>query len=363
MGKETSGNGGGGLLSIFYLTIGGLHGFRMYRYVRSRVTRPGARDPGRSNMRLVMWGLPVATIAVVVANVVAINFYGGAAVIPALLLDVVAIVGLLWLALVLWEVAEERRRRVAYVIADVSYAGAPGQVKSTMRRIHKHARAMRGGRAHQEGMFGDVGLDQLVYEAAEQAVISSELSGAIADLKESASSDDREALAAASGQVEDIGRYLQRVEASLKRAATTANRLSEKIVRPEEERAARQLAEEAAAAEADRRAQAMSRLNTATARASVQPTVDVADVEDRVTAVHAGYEEVTQVSDAVLQGRPTPVASDQAPAKDEPEEDRRRLAREAVWKVTKVSASKAGKFSAAAAKAGGDKFRDRKRAD
>jgi hypothetical protein len=237
---------------------------------------------------LLVYGMPLLAIAVVVANVVAFKVWGLDAVIPAILLDVVALFGLLWLAAMLWVAAEERRVLTGYVISEHSYRDAPRQVTSTMRRIHKSARSVTGGRANAEGMFGDLGADQLVYEAAQQAVVSSELSAAARDLKASQTSEDHDALKSASGQLDEILEYLQEVEASLKRAAGTASRLSENIARPERERAARKLAEEAAAAKAQRRDQARARLDEATIRAAARPVADTSDIEERVSAVHDG---------------------------------------------------------------------------
>jgi hypothetical protein len=60
-----------------------------------------------------------------------------------------------------------------------------------------------------------------------------------------------------------------------------------------------------------------------------------------------------------LEGRPVP-AKEPAPesAGGDSDGERRRVAREAVWRATKASAGKAGKLSVAAARFGGEKIRN-----
>ena len=358
MGNEAPGSGDG-VFALFGLAFGAMHVLRLYRYLRTRVVQPGTDDPARRLKWLLFYGVPLLAVVVIVINVVAMNVWGPGAVIPLILLDVIAVGGLPWLAAMLWVAAEERRVLTEYVISEHSYRDAPRAVTSIMRRIHKSARSVKSGRANTEGMFGDLGTDQLIYEAAQQAVVSSELSAAARELNASQTSEDRDALESASGQLDEILQYLQEVEASLKRVAGTANRLSENIVQPEKDRAAEKLAEEAAAAKAQRRTHARARLDEAAIRAVGRPVSNASDIEERVSAVHEGYEEVSRISDAVLRGRP--VAAEEpslTPADGDSDDDRRRAAREAVWNATKASASKAGKLSIIATRYGGEKLRN-----
>jgi hypothetical protein len=358
MGNEGPGSGDG-LLALFGLALGAMHVVRLYRYLRTRVIRPGAADPARL-LKSLLYGVPLLAVAVFMANVAMFDVWGLDAVITVIVLDVVALFGLPWLAAVLWVAAEEQRAFTGYEISEHSYPDAPRQVTNAMRRIHNSARTVSHGRANAEGMFGDLQVHQLVYEAAQQAVMSSELSEAVRDLKSSQTSEDRDALDSASTQLDEILQYLVEVEASLKRAAGIVNRLSDNISRPERERAAVKRAEEAAAAKARRREQARAQLDEAATRAAARPSVGPNDIEDRVSAVHAGYEEASRVSDAVLEVRPvTAPKPTRTPAGDDADDDRRRAAREAVWKATRTSAGKAGKFSVTAARLGAEKIRNR----
>ena len=74
------------------------------------------------------------------------------------------------------------RRTTGYVISEDSYKNAPHSIKVSMRRIYKAAAAIETGRAHTDGMFGDIEVTRLVYSAAQRAVLSSELSASTTDL-------------------------------------------------------------------------------------------------------------------------------------------------------------------------------------
>ena len=191
-----------------------------------------------------------------------------------------------------------------------------------------------------------------MFETAEHAVASSELAAAVHELRSTQSAEDLDALRAATKRLDEMCCHIEEVEASLKRTSGSAKRLSDSITRPEEERAEQRRASIAAAARDERRRRARAQLDEAVARAAVQPATDSADIEDRVTAVGAGYQEAAQASNAVLMG---PTATNEAhgekPAGDQPNE-KGRAARKAVWKATKLSASSARKLSAAAGKAG-----------
>ncbi len=321
---------------------------RAIRQFRRRAVDPDRQDPARLIYLLIIWGCPVLALGVVAANIAVFDKFGLTALFPAVTLDVVAAVGLIVSALYLWHLAEARRRCSGYVICEASYVDAPHHVKSTMRHIYKSARSVRSGRAYQDRMLGDGELDRLVYSAAERAVLASELSAAVRDLAANAEPDD-DAVNHAKEQLGEIRRYLDDVEGSLARAAKTATSLSGRISEPEAARAAQRHAEEMAATAAENRRQARMRLEDATARASSPARVDGSDVEDRVSSVYAGYDEVTRISNDVLYG-PVPVAG---------EDDSKPLAREAVWKVAKSTAAKTRRFSASAFKLGADKLRKR----
>lgn len=347
----TDGSGIGGLLSLYVAAEGAGTGFRLYRYRSTRVVQPGGKDPARGTQLLLIFGIPLMLVGGIVGNVWAINLHGVNAVIPAIFFDLIALFVLVWLSIRLWIAMEARRRRTRYVIAEISYPDAPGDVTSAMRRIHKSSRTLRKGRAHAEGMFGDLELDRLVYEAAEQAVISSELSAAARKLKAAQTGEDREALAAASARLAEASRFLREVETSLARAAGTAKQLSADITRPEKERAAQ-------AAKEQRREQARAELDRATIRAELRPTTNGgSDIEERVNAVRAGYDEATGAAEAVLSGHPDVVNQPDLATNEDPAADSRHAAREAVWKATKFSAGKAAKFSITTAKIATEKIR------
>lgn len=42
------------------------------------------------------------------------------------------------------------------MISEDSYTHAPRSIKISMRRIYKAAKAIESGRAHRDGMFGDI---------------------------------------------------------------------------------------------------------------------------------------------------------------------------------------------------------------
>jgi hypothetical protein len=144
-----------------------------------------------------------------------------------------------------------------------------------------------GRQAYQRDMFGDLGLDHAVYSAAERAIHSAELATAIRDLRPDAVPSDRILLEDARAQIRAITQELSAVEATLKRGAKAADKLSERIVEPERQRAAETARETAAAAAKERRDQACSRLEEVCARADTALGVQHDGVEERIVAVAA----------------------------------------------------------------------------
>lgn len=224
-------------------------GIALYRYRTSRVVRPGATDPARAYKWLLICATAMLAVALVAVNVWVITRYGVGALIPATSVNVIGASGLIALSVIAWISVERRRRRAGYVIADVSYRHTTAEISSSMRRINRSARTLGKGKSYHWGVIGDIGLDQLVYQAAEHAVVSSELSAAATKLKSSRDPDDQEQVSAATARVDEISRHLREVEASLARAAQTASRLSARLTRPDTDDAAHELALKAAAAQ------------------------------------------------------------------------------------------------------------------
>ena len=177
-----SGGSGAGW-RVIWAGVGAAYLVSVYQQLRRRAVDPDGRDPASRISLMIKWGCPALALAVVVANVVVFSRVGIAALLIVLVLDVGAVLGIAALAMRLWEIAEGRRRQTGYVICEASYVHAPRHIKSSMRRIYRSGRSVRAGRAFCDQMFGDVQLDQLVYSAAQRAVLSSELSEAVRELK------------------------------------------------------------------------------------------------------------------------------------------------------------------------------------
>jgi hypothetical protein len=334
--------------------VGGFYLFQLIRRLMYRAVHPDMEDPGKRYLRW-LWLVPIV-LTVVVAAAAAALFHrlGPGAIVLVVICAFLAL--LVWgiVASWLWFAAEQCRRASRYVICEADYADAPRQIKSTMRRMYRSARSMRSGQAYRQNMFGDLELDQLVYSAAERAVLSSELSAAARDLRPDSAPGDRTVLDDANAQIRAISDELARVESALKRSATTADILSESIAEPERQRAAT-LAQEQADAEARaRHDRARGHLEDVTTRASARLDLDDSEVEDRIGAVSAGFDEARQVSAKFL-GDPTSLTHRQ----DEIADDSTSTTRDAVFKAARFTAGKAAKLSAATAKAGVEKIRSR----
>lgn len=311
-------------------------------------------DPGAQFARWLPRVPVVLTVFVVIAAAALLVWLGPVAIILVVVCALVALLVWAVAALWLWSAAEQRRRANRYVICEADYADAPRQIKSMMRRIYRSAQSVRSGQAYQRDMFGDLGLDHLVYSAAERAILSSELAAAARDLRPDARPNDRALLDDANVQIKAIKDELAAVEATFKRSAKTADTLSDRITEPERQRAAELANEEAAAAARDRRERARSRLDEVTTRASTRLDVEHGGIEDTVGSVASGYDEARQISDGVLgEGR------QDDPCRDDATNESTNAPRAAMLKAANRAAGKATKFSLATAKAGADKLKNR----
>lgn len=304
-------------------------------------------------------------IAVVVANKVAFDSNGDDALLPAIWLDILAAIGLVALAVFLWEYVESRRRRSGYVITVVNYMHAPRQVHTSMRRIYSSARSMRRARAYQDGMFGDIELDQLVYSAAEGAVLSSELNDVILGLKDESAQEDRERVAQAKRELEQVRQHLTEVEATLARAARQAKQFSVRLFGPEPARPPRpqqrtQQRPQVGPSPLERRAAARRKADDVAARLVAYNKVDAVGVEERVGGVVAGYEEVEAVVQEVFLGPrlPKPEPPVTAPVGDE-NSGKASSARAAAWRAAKWTARGASKGVVAGTQFGVEKVKKR----
>jgi hypothetical protein len=276
-----------------------------------RVTNPTARDPARALVLLLTCSFLLFALAIVVGNVVLVCWLGlvGVVLVPLLgSFDLLLLSALAAALEKLNRIADPLRRRHKYLISADDYAAAPLLIPGTMKQIFKSAWSLRASRAHREGMFGAIDIQQVLYSAAEQAVQAAEINASVHDLEANAGPTDADALRRARVALLKIDRYLDKVEAELKGAAKTAKSLSKKL--NEAERARAVARKEELAAERRREAQAMARANieNSTARAKSTTRIDATDIADRVGSVSAGYDEARRVSDDVLHGpghRPT----------------------------------------------------------
>lgn len=284
----------------------GAHGFLLYRafqQLRRRVVNPDMNDPGIAMTRWLAWIAPVAAAIVVAIGIATVWAWGGfIGIALTLVCALVVAVAAMALAAYLWLSAEDYRRAMGYVVCEADYPDAPRQIKSTMRRIYRSGHVVRTGQAHQQGMFGEVELDRLVFASAQQAIVASGVAAGIRGLRSDANAGDRELIADAEKQIKEITKHLSDVEARFKRTASTASQLSESIAEPDRLRAEQKAREEASAAAEVRRRQARQKLEQATVEAKATERMDATDLEDRVSAVAAGYVEASRISRQTLSG-------------------------------------------------------------
>lgn len=334
--------------------IGGIYVFRIVQRLRYRAVHPDMDDPGRTLLRWLPW-IPVALAAVMVLVAIGLfNWLGPAAlllviacVLLALLIGAAAGVGI-------WLRADQRRRVAGYVICEADYAIAPRQIKSTMRRIYSSANSVRTGQAYKEGIFGELGLEQLVFSAAERAMLCSQLRATTEELYPGLKTADRALIADVDTQITAIKQELSEVEQALKNSAGTASALSKRITEPERQRAAQKTNDEAAAADHAARAAARKRVEDARSRATMAPSLEPTDVEERISAVAAGYDEAAGITDRIL-GNIDNKVTENANTK----ESSARSSRGTAARAARFTADQAAKWSAVAAKAGVEKIKNR----
>lgn len=346
MGENTSADA---LVSAGVAAVGSVQILRLFQRLRHRAIHPAMEDPGKDLMRWLQFAAIGFGAVAVIASAGLLAWLGPVAIILAVIICLVGIVAWLVAAAGLWLTAERRRRAVRYVICEDDYADAPRQIKSTMRRIYRGAQSVRDSQAHQRDMFGDLSLDEAVYGAAERAILSSELSAGIRDLRPDAQSSDQALLDDANQQIRVIKDELAAVEATFKRGAKSAEKLSQRVTEPERQYAAEQTRQHAASAANERREQARARLEEASLRASSVHRLETDTVSDQINAVAEGYDEARQVSDRVLD-RPSVSASHKSDA------DAAGSTRDAIVKAAKLTVG-AAKWSASAAKSGAERFK------
>ncbi len=354
-------SGGGAALPLITAGVGAGYAYRVLRQLRCRAINPDVQDPARNLMRWLQ-GLAIAVAALIVAVAVALFWSMGPvaiifAVPLALLLVLLGLLG----ALYLWAYAEMERRKGGYVICEVHYPDAPRQVKASMRRIYRAARSVKSGVAYTSGVLGKVEMDRLVFAAAERAVVSSELSAAVRDLRPDASEEDRTTMENAANQIKEIVAHLGDVEKALKQSAVTAKSLSDRITEPARRQEAKRVGERQVAARNERRQRARSRLDDARLRAQGLSDIGLHDVTEQISAIDQGHQEASEISATVL----TPevrhsVASTNRDQITPPDPNAKAgLSREAALRAAASSAGKAGRLTSVAAKSGLKKLRHR----
>lgn len=348
MGEKTSAES---IASVGVAAVGSIQLYRLFQRLRHRAIHPAMDDPGKDLVRWMQLAAIGFAVVVAIASAGLFAWLGPVAIVFAVVIGLIAIVAWLATAASLWLTAERRRRAVRYVICEDDYADAPRQIKSTMRRICRSAQSVRSGQAHQRDMFGDLSLDEAVYGAAERAILSSELCAGIRDLRPDAQSSDQALLDDANQQIRAIKDELAAVEATFKRGAKSAEKLSQRVTEPERQRAAKRARQLAASAASERREQARTRLEEASLRASSVDRLKTDTVSDRINAVAEGYDEARQVSDRVLDG--PSVSASRKPDADGSDAG---STRDAMVKAAKLTAG-AAKRSAAAARSGVERLK------
>lgn len=354
---------GGFAVPLIATGVGGFYAFRVIRQLGRRATNPDLPDPARNLMRWLQV-LAVFVLALIV-GAAALLFASMGAVAAIFVIPLALLVCLIALAVAvyLWAFAEGQRRSSGYMICEMHYPDASRQTKASMRRIYRSGRSVQTGKAYQDGLFGEVELDRLVYSAAARAVLSSDLASAIRDLRSDASGEDRTALDEANAQIKEIEDYLSDVEAALKRAATEADELSKGVSEPERQRESVRQTKAKVVAQDDRRQRARDRLDEAKAKAEFLHDVDADEVIERISAVRLGFVEARDVSDSVLNPRMKSVGSETTKERSDDAGKRSDSASsgDAFLRAASASAGKVGRLSAAAARASTRKLREKKR--
>lgn len=359
MADDSTGHVAGPLIAT---GVGGFYAFRVIRQLGRRAVNPDLPDPARNLMRWLQV-LAVSVLALIV-GAAALLFASMGPVAAIFVIPLALLVCLIALAVAVYLCifAEGQRLSSGYIICEMHYPDSSRQTKASMRRIYRSARSVQTGRAYQDGLFGEVELDRLVYSAAARAVLSSDLASAIRDLRSDATGEDRTALDEANAQIKGIEDYLSDVETALRRAAGEADELSERVSEPERRPESERQTEAKVVAQDDRRQRARDRLDEAKAKAEVLHDVDAEEVIERISAVRLGFVEAKDVSDSILNPRIKSVASEPSEGRSDEAEKLGDSASsgDAFLRLASASASKVGRLSAAAARASARKLRENK---
>lgn len=323
--------------------------FRSISRNRSRASDPDRRNPLLDHVKLLYAGLGVlltAGIYVGLAGADASQPHSAFVTIPVLVGIALLCIFAVWTLLDLYRLNQHNIRERHYI-------NAPADIRKSLRRIYRSARSVRRGEAYAQGVVGDAELRRLVYSAAQQAVISSELSVQIRELALSRDPEDRRVIAEAEEHLAVIRKQIKDLEARFGRTADTADKLSQEITRPQRERVEAQRQAQADAAQAERHHIARVRLTEATYKAKLQRTAgdDGTDLEDRVSGLHEGYQEAARISATAQYG---PSLS----AREDETADRTRTAGHRAKEVARAAASRGAKIASTAARLGVEKLRN-----
>jgi hypothetical protein len=288
------------------------------------VTNPDAKDPARAHV-LGTWALPIAAVGLIVA------MYALSDSVLLNVLGTIAVLILLAVAVLASFVAVERKRRDAnYRITAAEFWRSPKSTRQPMRGIFDAAETFTGTSAFATGVIDGRGFHESIYAAARSAVDANAFRAEI-ELSRSDSSLTAELKSA----IADIEEKLLCIEADLRVAATESVRLSGRLPappppvypkttarsglpRPSSKTSEEQqrLAREKRIADINARKFATLEMNTLAADAAK-------NVNDAVSGLAAGYDEVTRISRRVVEGpdlevlrsesRGAPVADDTAP--------------------------------------------------
>ncbi|MFJ3113788.1 hypothetical protein ACIPI2_07280 [Micrococcus luteus] len=318
--------------------VGGVMAFYKIRKHLARVADPDRVDPSRH-----FWLFKVAMLSVIVAALwwMVVSIPSDLQALLAVFLVVAAAIVYFFAAMYVNFRAALHRRTTGYVISEDSYKNAPHSIKVSMRRIYKAAAAIETGRAHTDGMFGDIEVTRLVYSAAQRAVLSSELSASTTDLVRVGGIAALAQTGQAQARLKILVNEIKEVERSLGRTKKAAGQLSSDL--DDSSRAAEQ--QRASEARQQRSRTVMDHIEDVTARIDAAAAPDARDIEDRVTSVHAGYVETVTISNQAGGTRTQPESGST-------QSNRRHKIARTSWTAAKFTAAGVGKLSTTAARRG-----------
>jgi hypothetical protein len=319
---------------------------------RPRASDPDRRNPTLDHVKLLYVGLASMVLGLVLANVPK----GGPSSSLIMVGTGVWALGILLTAVfVIWTFVEFFNHQQASTIVEKDYLDAPPDIRRTMARIYRAARSVRRGEAHTRGFIDGTELQRVVYSAAQQAVLSSELSVDIRELTLSRDPEDRRTVAEAEKQIDGIRKNIKAVEARFSRAADTAKQLSEEVIRPERERENAAKRAQKQAIDDERYGEARSRLTDATERAKLQAQIseDGTSLENHITGMRDGFQEVAEISKRVERGPVLP--NDSAAPEGESDAPGSR-----ALKIAKSAATQGMRLSGKAARSAAKKLKEKR---